>query len=1069
MGRTERLAQPKKFGKYELVARLAPGTMGDVYKAKSHGLEGFEKILCVKIINPALAQNSDFIETLIAEAQRIVALAHANIAQVYDLGQEEDSGQYYIAGEYVAGFDLKRSLELRRMTNQPQPTELSVFIVSEVAKGLDYAHRRKDYNFNNLNLVHGHLCPTNILLSFDGEVKITDFGVSLAREYTPDLDDQDVIRRFLYAAPEVASGGRPTQVSDVFSLGLLLYEMLAGEHPYFSSDPEEVQRRARSAQITPITEVTDIPRQLAAIVDSMLVPDPAGRAATAGGVYEDLVAFIFGNNLRADTRALAFAMQELRRDEVRLAPEETTQEVGMEEISLADLRVLEEVSDPSVELESISDMTNAELPSHKLQSQYLGDDRPGLPGALEEYYNSTRAGGGKAVLVDGPLGAGRHYLPDRLADALGWRGNTRAFSVQATPDDSYVPFGAMTTILLEAMQTPNEPLKALEHLAERGVDDSMLDAFRSVLGIEPSVAQGKTVKRRLLAQLSLEVLREATQAGPLVVAIDRVERLDQLTLEILRDIIGHIGDMSLMLVLCTSSAEMMRAAFDIGRPEALEALRVVGDEPPNPDDIADLTVQAAILLALVGLSGHPMTQADLAKITGLGHEQVSGGLKELSEHGLIRIPEAGVVIAGVDDLPLWVHRSFTKTEIEQWASSLSRYYSQRALQSPTPGVWSPLLSRLHAYAGNRRQTLSEAHRYAAWLEREGWIHAALDFYHHAASLVSENRLGSPHARIGFLLSRAELALELSLVDICRATLQPVTALSEAARNDRGAIRAQLLLGQMALQQDDLVEAFHHFRRAADAGRSVNDPDLLAFSFLGLARWHDRYGDPLAAQRMIEGAMNLYNRWGTFRMDLNTRALMLNRAVRMFSRRGLGRRASLLYDDLRVLAERSHLPLVQCRADWAEAAMSVAEEDYAMARTALLRADSRAEEHGLVALRLELLRERAVAALSDEDYEDVVSLSDQLHALAVQHQDLYSQQRATDLRATAACVLRQDTDESLRHLEVSLARANQRNVPKDVYRCHLNLDRALRSMGKTARAEEHRRKAETMASRLRYHV
>lgn len=1069
MGRTERLAQPRQFGKYELVARLAPGTMGDVFKAKSHGLEGFEKILCVKIINPALAHNSDFVDTLIAEAQRIVALAHANIAQVYDLGQEDESGRYYIAGEYVAGFDLRRTLELRRMTNEPQAMALSVFIVSEIAKGLDYAHRRKDYNFNNLNLVHAHLCPENVLLSFDGEVKITDFGLSLSREYTPDIDDDDVIRRYMYSAPEVARGERPTQIADVFSLGLLLYEMLTGEHPYFSTDAEEVKQRAQGAQITPILELADIPRQLATVVDSMLVPDPTGRAASAGGVYEDLVAFIFGNNLRADTRALAFAMQELRRDEVRLSPEETTQEVGMEEISLADLRVLEEVSDPSVELESISDMTNAELPSHKLQSQYLGDDRPGLPGSLEEYYNSTRAGQGKAVLVDGPLGAGRHYLPDRLADALGWRGNTRAYSVQTTPDDNYVPFGVMANILMHAMQTPDNPSAALEHLESSDVDSAMVDAFRSVLGLEPKMTQGKTIKRRLLAQLSLEVLREGTSAGPLVVAIDRVERLDQLSLEVIRDIIGHIGDMSLMLVMCTSATEMMRAAFDIGRPEALEALRVVGNEPPNPDDISNLTVQAAILLALIGLSGHRMTQADLAKITGLGHEQVSSGLQELVDNGLIRIPEAGAVIAGVDDLPLWVHRNFTRPEIEQWASSLSRYYSQRALQDATPGQWAPLLARLHAHAGNRRDTLREAHRYAAWLEREGWIHAALDFYHHAASLVSENRLGSPHARIGFLLSRAELALELSLVDICRATLQPVTALSEAARNERGAIRAQLLLGQMALQQDDLVEAFHHFRRAADAGRSVNDPDLLGFSMLGLARWHDRYGDPLAAQQMLEGAMNLYNRWGTFRMDLNTRALMLNRAIRMFSRRGLGRRASQLWEDLRRLADSSPLPLVACRADWAEAAIHVSEGDYPAARGALERADARAEEHGLVALRLELLRERAVAALSDEDYEAVVNLSDQLHSLARQHQDLYSQQRATDLRATATCVLQRDTESSLTQLRSSLQRATDRDVPKDVYRCHLNLDRALRSLGQTSQADEHRGAAEDLALRLRYHV
>ena len=1071
MSRTQRLDQPVALGKYELVARLSRGSMGDVYKAKSHGLEGFEKILCVKVINRALAQNQQFVDTLVAEAQRSVALAHANIAQFYDLGREDLTDNFYVAGEYVAGFDLRRTLELRRQTGQPQALELSVLIASEIAKALDYAHRRKDYNFNNLNLVHGHVCPENVMLSFDGEVKVTDFGISLARRFTPIVDLEDVHRAFLYAAPEVARGEVPTQQGDIFSLGLVLYEMLTGRHPYLAGDAEEVKRRAMSGAITPILELIEIPRQLASALESMLVPDRAGRATSAGAVYEDLVAFIFGNNLRADTRSLAFAMQELRRDEQRLSPDEATQEVGMEEISLTDLRVLDELSEPSLEMDPISDRTNAELPSHKLAHQLLGggEQRPSLPGALEEYYNSARAGRGKAILVSGPMGTGRHYLPDRLTDALGWRGNTRAFSIQTTPDDRYIPFGVLGDILLGAMMTPDDPEAAIEHLVSQGVDDETLDAVRSVFGIGRTSGKGKVIKRRLLAILALQVLQKATETGPLVVAIDRVERLDELSLEVVRDVIGQIGEMSLMLVLCTAAAETMRAAFDTGRPDTLEAVRVVGNEPPNPDDVNDLTVQAAMVLAFLGLCGHTMTQADLSKLTGLSHDTVVGAVRELTELGLARIPDAGTVIAGADDLQMWVQRNFTRSEVESYAAALARYYSQRALQSPTPDRWAPLLARLNAYAGDRRSMLREANRYAGWLEHEGWIGAALDFYENAARLVAENGLGSPQARIGFLLSRAELALELSEVDICRATLQPITALSEAARNERGAIRAQLLLGQMALHQDDLAEAHRYFRRAATAARAINDPDLLAMSMLGLARWHDRYGDPLAAQRMLEGAMNLYHRWGTVRLDLNTRALMLNRAVRMMSRRGLDRRAQALFSDLATLAETSGLPLVQCRCDWAEAALLVSDGDYAGARAALAKADARAQEHGLVALRLELLRERAVAALSDSDYPEVAALCEELLALSQEHQDFYSEQRARDLLATAHCLLGRERDAALDHLERSLVRARDRDVPKDVYRCHLNLDRVLTALGRDADAATHRAGADAIANRLRYHV
>ncbi len=1070
MGRTERLEQPLQLGKYQLVAKLAEGTLGTVYRAKSHGLEGFEKILCVKVVNPALAQNPEFIELLVGETQRAVSLAHANIAQIYDLGQDDNSGQFYVAGEYVTGFDLRRTQELRRVTANPQSMELSVFIISEVAKGLDYAHRRKDYNFNNLNLVHRHICPQNIMLSFEGEVKVTDFGIGRARDYIPILSAKDRIARLLYAAPEIARGEEGTQQSDIFSLGLVLWELLAGRHPFGSDDVDEVAAAASIGAVPPILEHADVPRQLATCVDSMLVPDPAGRIATAGDVYESLVAFIFGNNLRADARALTFAMQELRRDERKLSPDEATREIGMDEISLTDLRVLEETSDPSLELRPVSVATNAELPSAKLSNKFMGSDRPPLPGTLENFYNSARAGRGKAVLVSGSFGSGKHYLPDRLPDAVGWRGNTRAFSISTTPDDPFTPFGVLGEILLNAMLTPGDPQAALDHLHSIGTDEATLAAFRSVIGLGSDAHQGKVVKHELLSRLAIDVLREACSEGPLVVSIDRVERLDSMSLEVIRNVIGVINDMSLMLVMCTNSSESMRAALDTGNPEALEAVNVVGNPPPSPDEVS-LTSQAASMLALLVLSGHRMTQADLGKITGLGQDVIVSALKELTEAGLARLPAPATVVANDDDLRLWVQRSMTASDVEHQAAALARHYTQRAQNAPNPQRWGALLSRLHAYASDRRATLREANGYAHWLQTEGWIRPAIDFYGHAAELIAENRLGAPLSRIDFLLARAGLALELSLVDLCRNSLQPVAALSEAVRNDRGSIRGQLLLGRMALHQDDLSEAHRYFRRAATSARAVNDPDLLAYAMLGLARWHDRYGDPLAAQRMLEGAMNLYHRWGTFRMDLNTRALMLNRAVRMLSRRGLHRRAHQLYEDLVTLADAAPLPLVVCRQEWAEAALQVAAENYGAARDALARADRRAQEHGLIALRLELLRERAVAALSDEDYQDVWSLCTELAELAENHGDLYSGHRARDLLATAQCFLASGTDRdgALSLLQSSLDRALDRDVPKDVYRCHLNLDRALRAVGRDSEAAEHRAAADAIADRLRYHV
>ena len=157
MSRTERLAQPEQFGKYHLIARLAHGRMGDVYKAKSHGVEGFERILVVKTIHAGLAAVPGFLDVVVEEAQRAVILSHANVAQVLNLGQEDAQNRAFLATEYVNGLDLQRAMSIAAQSQTPWPFELSVFIAAEIAKGLDYAHSRKDYNFNLLNLMHRDL------------------------------------------------------------------------------------------------------------------------------------------------------------------------------------------------------------------------------------------------------------------------------------------------------------------------------------------------------------------------------------------------------------------------------------------------------------------------------------------------------------------------------------------------------------------------------------------------------------------------------------------------------------------------------------------------------------------------------------------------------------------------------------------------------------------------------------------------------------------------------------------------------------------------------------------------
>ncbi len=1065
MGRTERLSQPQSFGKYELVARLAHGRMGDVYKAKSHGVEGFEKILVVKVLNPALTQIPNFVDTVIEEAKRTVTLSHANVAQVYDLGMEEESGQYYIAQEYCGGFDLGRTVELGHLVDRPLSRELALFLVSEIAKGLDYAHRRKDYNFNSLNLLHGDISPRNIMLTFEGEVKITDFGMARALALVPVIDNEDEIQRLLYEAPEVLRGHARTQKADIFSLGLLLYELLSGTHPYAGHDLDETRKVATEADIPPIHSITDVPRPLVQILESMLVPDPAGRASNAGSLYEELVAFIFGNNLRADTRALSLYMQELKREEMRVAPDETTMEVGLEEISLTDLQILgmDEESEPS----PVTDSTNAELPSYKLQNMVGGDQRPALPGSLEDLFASVRAGQGKAILVSGEFGAGRNYLPDRLPDALGWRGATRAFGMRVNRDDRYCPFGIMTDFLFEFLEV-DDPGKVVEKLRELGVRDEALDTVSSLWMLTGSRAVGARIKRRHLLQVIDAVLDEATSAGPLVLVIDRIDRIDHVSLDVLRHVVGDIGGRSFMLVMCTQSPEQIRSKFDIGKPENLAALRVIGEPGPNFENVSGLTPDASACFATLGVSGHVMSQSDLSQILGIPGERIMNALQQLTEQRLVRVPKTGHFMAVEEASDPWLDATLERSEIEQHASAIARHIKHR--RRPTDMArYGPAMTRWYALAGDRRRLVRDARQVARWLELEGWLDTVLEFFQYTSELIATHQLGAPQTRVAFMLNRAELALVMAKLDVCRNALEPVNALAEMLRDDVGAIRGRLLRGQLSMQQDDLVDAFHHFRLAIEAARAINDPDLLAYGMLSMARWQDRYGDTVAAQSMLEGAMNLYQRWGTYRMDLSTRALMLNRAVRMLTQLGMDRRASEIRDNLRVLAESTGLAVVSCRADWAEACIFAAESDWEVARSFLARAQQLASDHGLTALGIELIREDAAYALEAKQYDLVVDLSDRLIEEGHAHQDFYSAQRGHDFRATAQCLLGNGVEDALNHLATSLARARERDVPKDIYRCHRNLAVALEATGRGSDANVHREAAAALAREMRLEV
>jgi serine/threonine protein kinase/tetratricopeptide (TPR) repeat protein len=303
---------PVLYGKYQLLEQLARGGMAEVFKAKAHGVEGFEKILVIKRILPELSQNPRFVEMFINEAKIAVTLSHANIVQVFDLGQAQDS--YFIAMEFVAGMDLATTLKLASKAQVGLSAELAVFIVSELAKGLDYAHRRRDSEQRSLNLVHRDVSPQNVLLSNEGEVKLTDFGIAKARTLAQSVTDVGIVKgKYAYMAPEQIMGKAVDARADVFAAGVLLYEALAGVNPFQTNSHYDTLQRIRSGDVTPIEQlVVDVPAEVARVVRTAMAYEPDQRYPTAGHLYEDLIQYLYGTGRRFGARDLSEFLLHLR-------------------------------------------------------------------------------------------------------------------------------------------------------------------------------------------------------------------------------------------------------------------------------------------------------------------------------------------------------------------------------------------------------------------------------------------------------------------------------------------------------------------------------------------------------------------------------------------------------------------------------------------------------------------------------------------------------------------------------------------------------------------------------------
>jgi hypothetical protein len=272
--------QTEAFGRYFLVDRIAVGGMAEVFKAKSFAQGGFEKLLVIKRILQHLSGNEEFIEMFVDEAKISVELQHPNIVQIYDFGKLGQN--YYIAMECVEGKDVKGLLRKLSEKRRSLPPEYAVYIAYEACRGLDFAHKKANSRGEPLNIVHRDISPSNILLSYTGDIKIADFGIAKAQISLYNTKDGVLKGKFEYMSPEQASGGRVTPKSDIFALGIILHEMLTGRRLFKTDSELKTLEKVKAVDVQPPSAVNpSVSQALDELVMRALNKDPEARFADA--------------------------------------------------------------------------------------------------------------------------------------------------------------------------------------------------------------------------------------------------------------------------------------------------------------------------------------------------------------------------------------------------------------------------------------------------------------------------------------------------------------------------------------------------------------------------------------------------------------------------------------------------------------------------------------------------------------------------------------------------------------------------------------------------------------------
>lgn len=309
--------------RYSITERVDAGGMAEVFRGVAESIQGFKKNVAIKRILPSLVKNKKFVSMFLDEAKLSLFLQHANIVQVFDIGQSESS--YFLVMEFVDGCNLKHLLDRLKQKGRRIDVAHAIYLMLECCKALNYAHHAENPETQEpLHIVHRDISPPNILISKMGEVKLVDFGLAKANSQLESTDPGVVKGKFSYLSPEAASGLEVDRRADIFAIGILLWEMFTGRRLFYGDTDYQTVELVRQARIPSIAALNpEIEPELEAIVRKALARDPNDRYAEAADLGDALAQYLFSRRMKVTARDIASLVRDTQVEQQRkrsLAP-----------------------------------------------------------------------------------------------------------------------------------------------------------------------------------------------------------------------------------------------------------------------------------------------------------------------------------------------------------------------------------------------------------------------------------------------------------------------------------------------------------------------------------------------------------------------------------------------------------------------------------------------------------------------------------------------------------------------------------------------------------------------------